>query len=338
MRKPKPSLSIYLKTRFKHPLKLSYDLIYSDDLGNRYEENFNAHTAIINLTAIGLSLVTLIRLNCTIWYFLLWVLIFFVLRYLRYLWADFSMLDENNKPSEKTETMSIWQRIFLVLEVISMISIVTGVTILSNASPYARAANYLSQPIIDREIETGKTYKHEIDQKADSLLQAYEASLDLAKTGSPNAVITDYRVALLPEGTVYLFIFKNESPSAFLKLTDEFEICRVSTNLVYEDFLSYSYLKYDSAFAHFNPVDPPATEIDTQKIINILWTNAGFNQEDVEGIYIGTHFFTDLPELSDPGGNTWAVQVEIDDKLFYYTVDLAEGTAVLEKTAKTENE
>lgn len=221
MKRLKPKLSVYLKTRFKHPLKPSYDLIYVDDSGSRYEENFSVHTAIINLTATGLSFVTLIRLNCTIWYFLSCIFVFLILRYLRYLWADFSVLDEDNKPTEKTETMSIWQRVFLVLEVISMITIVTGVTILSNASPYARATNYLSQPIIECEIEIGKTDKHAIDQKADSLVQAYAASLDFAKQGAPNAVITDYCAAVLPEGTVYLFVFKNKSPSIFLKLTHD---------------------------------------------------------------------------------------------------------------------
>lgn len=212
MRKPKPKLSTYLKTRFKHPLKLSYNLIYIDDLGNRYHEDFSAHTAIINLTAAGLSLVTLIRLNCTLWYLLSCIFVLFILKYLRYFWADFRMLDDNNKPTDTIDTMSIWQRIFFAIEVLLMISIVIGVTIISNASPYARVDNYLLNTINDSELEIGETYKYSIEQKPDSLLKAYEASAEFAQTRAWNGIITHYGAAVFPKGTIYFLSSKIKVP------------------------------------------------------------------------------------------------------------------------------
>ena len=330
MRRPKPRFRVFLKTRFKHPLTLPYDLTYINEAGDQFQENFSAHTAIFYIMAAALIFISFVYLNTTIWYFLLWALVLFIFSYLRYFWAEFYLLNENNEPIESENKRSGWWKALIALELVLMIGLPIVVYTASIDSPYFK---------VWYPIEDGETYHRPADHKIEDFWQAYDAAINFVEQNAPSAVITQYGTVVYPDGEEsYYFTFKNQTPSAFIRRTFEFHVLLIYYS---RDFHYGSYCSnwgYDSLYSAFKPIDPPATEIDTQKIIDILYVNTGLNKEDAEYFYISTHFFTDLPELSNPGGDNWAVQVVIADTRYYYTVNLTEGTAVLEKTEPIEGE
>ncbi len=149
---------------------------------------------------------------------------------------------------------------------------------------------------------------------------------------------TEYKY-IHSEGKDYYFVFTNFHPSLFIKRSNEYKILRVWTKQrLYKGCLLFCRLEFDPLYSDFKPLVAPVSEVDTQKVIKILRDNSDLNEEIVEYYYTGTHFLTDLPELSHPGGDTWAVQILTGDQVQFYTVNVSEGTAVLEKTIQIENE
>ena len=334
MRKPKPGFRMYLKTRFKRPLKLplplSYDLIYTNEAGDRFKERFSFHTAIFYITVAALVFISLIYLNATIWYYILWIFVLFIFSYLRYFWEEFDLLNENDQPNRIDHKRPGWRKALIVLELLFMVGLPFIVYTAAVDSPYARSKHY---------IEEGDARVDLLDYHIEHLWQAYDAATDFVEQNAPGSIITEYGIAMYSDGEkIYTLTFRNQTPSIFIRRTYEYDVYRMESSPDYYSGLIWSYWNYDSPYSRFKPIDPPTTEIDTQRIMNILWTNTDLKQKDIEGLYIGTHFFTDLPNLSDPGGDTWAVQVATADTFYYYTVSLTEGTTVLEKTKPIEGE
>lgn len=330
MKNPKPKLRSYLKERFQHPFKSLYDLIYTDDSGNLYQESFNPQAAIINIAAVLLISTSVIFLNCTILYIVLTLIFLYILRYLRYFYAKFTILDENNKPVEECKAYTFRQKLMLATEVVLMLLITIGSCYLFNTSAYARKIN-------GNDFNIGETFLKPTNQYIESFEQAYKESKKFSEADVPSAFLTHYGTQVHSEGKDYYFVFTNFHPSLFIKRSNEFEILLVWTNQrLYKGCLSFCRLDYQSPYSEFKPLELPITEIHSQKVIEILYDNTDLANEKVEYYYIGTHFLTDLPKLSAPGGDTLAVQILIGDELQYYTVNIAEGTAVLEKTAKLE--
>ncbi len=185
----KPKLRLYLKARFQHPFKSLRDLIYTDDSGNRYQEYFSPQAAIINVAAVLLAVISVIFLNCTIWYVLLMVIVLYVLRYLRYFYANFSVTDENNNPVGERKAYSHSKKLLFTTEVIFVLLVAIGAYYLFSTSLYARVVLY-------NKIDIGETYLHLTDQEIESFEQAYKESIKFAKANVPSAYLTDYGIQI----------------------------------------------------------------------------------------------------------------------------------------------
>ena len=333
MRKPKPGFRMYLKARLKNPLTLllplSYELTYTSKTGDRFKERFSVHTAIFYIAVGALLYISYMYLNTTIWYFILWAVVLIIFSYIRYFWEEFDLLDENNEPIERNYKRSVLFYAFITLELALMVGLPAVVYTAALHSPYAK----LSNPALE-----GKSSNFYTNGLIENFLQAFDSAADFADQNAPKAVLTQYGIVIYPDGEDYCFTFKKQFPSLFILRTYEFDSLFIYYPSNFDYGVNCTYWDSESLYSTFEPVPPPTAEIDTQIIIDILCASTDIKREDTESIYIGTNFFTDLPNLSDPGGDTWAVQVVKADTRYYYTVSLAEGTAVLEKTNSIEGE
>lgn len=330
-------------------------LVFISDTGERYRDQGNAHTLIVKAALILFLAVALYVFNWTligyIFVFAAEVFAFILQGYLRYFWTSFSKIDENgipiekkkgylinkyskpqgSKPEETAKTGEkgckerVWYKGWLkalvalgkialiTLEIAVMLAAVTEFYVLSVGSYHSRY--YLSfnnkQPVISE------------DQYLKTLAGNYQATRSCVNELCPEAVLTSYSLVVGSGEQGYYFLYENLSP-------DEGLFRKTYSTLWFRVLPDERYINID--FNNFpesySPVPPPDKEIDTSRVLDIVSSNTGIPVKDIVSYDIATAYYTPYaPDITDPGGDTWAVTVFADQKLSYYIVDIAKGTA-----------
>lgn len=234
-----------------------------------------------------------------------------------------------------------WQKALIFLESIIIFGTVFALPVITAESPYSRLCSievksipfydnpnvttYYSKDPITIDYDYGKI---PLKQSADTLLQAYGEVRSYIDTFCPEAEITDYAIELNGGGIEYHLTFKNFRRSLLYK--EVYKIISVDVNPD-ENWMRFDYYGYFAFENRFHPVKPPESDIDADRIISLVLQEIGSTEEDVEYFWIGTHFLLfNSQNMTDPSGDTWAVQLDLKGNTYFYTVNLAESKVIKE--------
>jgi hypothetical protein len=331
MKRPKPGFSVYIKTRLTHPLKRNKTLVYETGKGDRFQDVGSIHTALIPMAIIFLWLICSFILNLTLIGELTILVLLILHRIFRYFWTDFetaeedfntsshgALLEAGNDDSEgrviKDNRRIRCAHTFIIFEIVLIVAVLSCSALLAGNSPYSRKMPE-SPEILS------------LENSDYSTVSAYEIVRLYMDKFCPEAQLTDYGAGYGENGTLYDFTFKNPMKGIFANKIYKSLCAFIDTE---ENKLTIYYFCNYIPWSSYRTKPEPFAEPAAEKIKSIVISEAAVNPEDINSIYIGTSFPKyQSDDNFDPGGDTWAVVIEVDGEDKYYTVNLAEKKASL---------
>lgn len=212
--------------------------------------------------------------------------------------------------------------------------------VLMLAAPLAVLAGTVEAPYSRLTVNKDEYYLYTTQNEVYTLSEAYKEARLQADERCPKAELIDCASIIDMRDTegmpqkqelfrnTYVFVFRNPERGVFIHDTAE-----IITVVIYAPG---GIVKFDFSDATWEQTGFTALEeplkIDDAAIQNIALAQAELSREDIEEITIAARSVSLLS--TDPGGDTWSVQISANGSHYNYIVNIAEGTATEEQEAK----
>lgn len=325
-KRPKPGFKNFIKTRMRHPLMSHDGLVYVGVSGERFRDAGSVQTFLLPAFMIFLLIATIITVDYTLFGLMMWILLFIMHRYLRYFWTEFLRVDEEGNIIEdegrttkgnkrSNNEYKAWQKALFALEALLILAAVAGVTAIT-LSP-AFAVEYPPISLYEIKNPEGMTFA-----------QIYSEVKKAAEDRFPRAEPVNYGVSNFRG---YSFLFRNPNRGLVIH-----NIVEMTEALVYFGSESTMVVWRDNThiplrWVFQQTLSSPPESLDFRNMLEIVLHKAGLSENDVKNLTIeACSSDWNANHITDPGGNTWAVEFAVNGTQYYYTVNLAEGTAIKE--------
>lgn len=315
----KPCFRAYVISKFRNTFKTSNKKGIIEDAGIKYRDIGSVHTLFVHALYGLIAFVTLINVEYTIWGLIAVGLIFYIsLIYLRYFWTRFEQLDEDGMSidhnlflTEKKQNIgqkgtlrineySKGKRILLVVEAVFVLAAVVCVFVLTRYSD-------------------GQKVIHVCDYM-ETTASAYQTARDYVDDQLPDAELVYHELRVYPTGNVHDFIFRNPKQGFFFNSPID------SIMLTCNDNEAKVYYWGDFKM---EPISEPPSEIDMERILDVVANTMEMDQSKVEVFAVSTSVLFNKEQSSlFTDEDTWLVKVSVDQQSYNFIVHLSEGTAI----------
>lgn len=222
MKYPKPGFGVFIRTRIKHPLKGSLELLFNGKDDIKYIDYGSTHTAMLTALYLLLWIPVIFHVRFTALGWAAWLLLPVLHRFLfRYFWTKFEIYEGEFAPvkaevllkrNESRKEAGALKKAVAVFEAVLVLAAVVGAFIITKYPPFT-IDSFISVKI-ERDLETaGDLYQYANgylqEQFPGTQLIAYRLGFEEGGWKHDDGTITDY--------TWCFMFFRNPRQGLFIR-------------------------------------------------------------------------------------------------------------------------